>query len=224
MYRVDKRIHRHKRARRNIIILIVLLAIAGLIWALFHLRVTPEQTIRNAPPVSTKYSPEGSKKIDIDKPEFTMQLAVGWEEKDVADGWKEPSYSFRSPSADARLLDIFLGEVPDRYALNRAIVVTAQGNGLAYDVVSSNCTTYTDDSKVDNTGRILAKWQGVDFYCDAANPARAVVGTISKEGINTVKVSGPETGAHSVFIVYTDNNITPDYTTLYSILGSLKFK
>lgn len=224
MYHVDKRIHRHKRARRNIIVLISIAVIAGLVYGLFQLRVTPEQNIRNAAPVSTKYNPEGNKKIDIDKPELTFQLPEGWEEKDVAPGTKEPTYSFKSQQGGAQLLDIFLSEVPDRYPLNKAIVVSAQGNGLAYDVVSENCTAYTDATKVDGTGRIPAKWQGVDFYCDAANTARAVVGTISSDGINTVGTSGPETGAHSLFVVYTDNSITPDYTILYAILGSMHFK
>ncbi len=224
MYHVDKKVHRHRRARRTTIFIIVVLTLSGLIYGLFQLRINPQQDIRNAAPVSSKYDPDSAKKVDIKKPEFTMQLPAGWTEKTVLPGTKEPTYSFKSESKNAQLLDIFLGPVPDRYALNKAIVVTPQGNGLAYDVVSENCTKFTDAKKADNTGRVLAKWQDVDFYCDTANYARAVVGTISKNGLNTVKTIGKTTDVYNVFIVYIDNNITPDYTTLYSILGSIQFK
>jgi hypothetical protein len=153
-----------------------------------------------------------------------MQLPGGWKETEAWVGTKTPTYSFRSASNDAQLLDVYLSSIPDHFALNKAIVVTAQGSGLVYDVVSENCVNFTDVQKSGSTGSVLALWQGVVFYCDTANNARAVVGTISKDELNKVHVQGPTTGEHSLFITYTDNNINPDYSTLYSILSSVHFK
>lgn len=224
MYRVDRRTHRHRRARRRFVLLISALLIAGTIYGLMHIRISPKQNIQNDPSTSTKYNPESTKKIDIDKPELTMQLPGGWKETEAWVGTKTPTYSFRSASNDAQLLDVYLSSIPDHFALNKAIVVTAQGSGLVYDVVSENCVNFTDVQKSGSTGSVLALWQGVVFYCDTANNARAVVGTISKDELNKVHVQGPTTGEHSLFITYTDNNINPDYSTLYSILSSVHFK
>jgi hypothetical protein len=122
-------------------------------------------------------------------------------------------------------MQIYIDNPPQSFGINKAIAVSASGNGIVYDSVSDNCITYTDVSKRDPaTGFATAKWQGIDFYCDIANYARAVVGTVSKDGFNYFNATGPNFGTHKVFITYTDNNISPDYSVLYEILDSLQFK
>jgi hypothetical protein len=110
-------------------------------------------------------------------------------------------------------------------ALNKALVVDASGTGVVHESVSENCATYTEASKTDpRTGFAPAKWQGIDFFCDMANNSRAVVGTVSKDGFNYFNVTGANGGQHKVFIVFTDNNITPNYSVFYDVLTSLRFK
>jgi hypothetical protein len=155
-----------------------------------------------------------------------MELPSGWKEVSPGAGSTAPDYSFRSPTEQAQLLDVYLRVLPTNMAINKAIAVSPQGDGLTYDSVSDNCTTFTGvaGSAQRAAGPVVARWQGIDFICDTGNYARAVVGTVSKEGINQVTGTGPATGAHKIFIAYTDNNINPDYSVLYAILGSLHFK
>lgn len=225
MYHVDKRIHRHKRARRNIIVLISIAVIAGLVYGLFQLRVTPEQNIRNAAPVSTKYNPDNQNSIKIDKPELTMTLPESWKQIESTDNVHVSTYTFQNNGSPGIELNIFIDNPPVTMQLNRAIAVSAQGDSITYETVSSNCTTYTDSAKTNKvTGVAPARWQGNDFYCDMSNFNRAVVGTVSADGINQLNVTGSTGREYKVFISYIDNSINPDYSTLYSILGSMHFK
>lgn len=226
MYRVDKRTHRHRRARQTLVVLALALLSAIAIYALFHLRVTPRQQLRNSPSLSTQYGASEAKKVVIDKPLFRMELPGDW--KEMSPGHEivpAPTYSFTSPSTDKKDMYIYIDTVPSDMALNRAVTVNAQGDGIAYDVVSENCATFTDPATKDKrTGYAPGRWQAANFICDMGNSQRTVVGTVSTEGVNQVTVNGATTGRHKLFIMYTDNNINPSYSTLYSILGSLHFK
>ncbi len=226
MYRLGRQTHKHRRGRRRIVAILILLIVAGLIWWLMHLRILPEQDIKNSTPVSKSYKTSDSAKVIIDKPLFRVELPTGWREVAVDKlSPTAPKFSFRSPSAQAQLLDFYIDNPPVRMAVNKAIIVAAQGTGLSNDAVSDNCTTFTDASLKDPaTGNAPARWQTVNFICDMGNFPRAVVGTMSTEGVNQVTVNGPTAGSHKLFITYTDNNISPNYSTLYEILRSLHFK
>lgn len=226
MYRVDRREHRHRRARRNLIIIVTIVGIAALVYSLFHIRIAPKQEIKNAPSVSTSYATDEAKKITVDKPLFSMELPAGWKETTAnASIIPTPKYTFISQSGDKQVLYMHIDQDTSNVALNRAIIVSTQANGIAYDTVSENCVTFTDPSTKDpRTAHAPARWQRANFICDMGSVERAVVGTISTEGINQVSVAGPTSGQHKLFILYVDNNINPDYSTLYSILGSLHFK
>ncbi len=225
MYHVYRREHRHTKARRNGVIALVLLLIALIIYAIYTLSVTPRQDIRNAPPLSKQYNAAGNKKITIDKPLFTLELPQGWVEIPEGKTAAAPTYSFRAPQGQSQYFDMYIDTIPATMALNRAIVVSPQGSGVSYDRVSENCTTFTDSAqKNPSTGYAPARWQGADFICDMGNFARALVGTVSTEGINRVTVTGSANGPHQLFIAFTDNNINPNYTTLYDLLASLNFK
>jgi len=200
--------------------------LGGLIYGLMNLRIVPEQNLRNAAPVSKGFQINSKTKVTIDKPLLKLELPVGWHEistdKKVA---ATPTYSFASPSADAQIMDIYIDAVPTTMAVNKAVVVSAQADGLGYDTVSDNCTNFTESSLKDpRTATAPARWQTINFICDMGNYARAVVGTMSTEGINQVTVTGPTTGPHKLFITYTDNNISPSYSVLYEILRSIHFK
>ena len=225
MYHVDRRLHKHQKLRKRIVWLLVLLLVGLGMYGMFHLKITPHQNIYNSPPSSSAYQIQTQEKVTIDKPELTLELPRGWTEESIPKTPTSPRYSLRSPSADARLLQIYIDNPPQSFGLNKAIVVSASGTGVIHNTVSDNCTTYTDISKRDPvTGFATAKWQGIDFYCDVANSSRAVVGTVSTDGFNYFNATGPTFGTHKVFITYTDNNISPDYSVFYAILDSLHFK
>ncbi|QQS18904.1 hypothetical protein IPL68_02480 [Candidatus Saccharibacteria bacterium] len=224
MYRVDKRTHRHARAKRRMaVLLVIFISGIGVYW-LTHLTVSPKQNIKSSPSISRKFNATTETKVRIEKPEFIMELPGGWKEVAVTPQPLSPTYTFISPTANATRLNVYMSAMPG-FAINRAIVVTPQADGLAYDSVSENCTTFTDATKIDPaTGHAQARWQGVDFLCDTGNFARAVVGIISREGMNQVTVTGQTIGSRKIFITYTDNSVNPDYSVLYSVLTSLRFK
>lgn len=223
MYQVDKRAHRHRRLRRFLRVFLPLLILAIIIYLLFNLRITPEQNIKNSPPVSQNYTATEVTKLKVDKPELRFELPAGWKEITYEKSPTAPRYGFRSVQM-AQQLEIYIDNPPVNMAINKAIVVSASGDGLSYDAVSDNCTTYTGPLKQGQTGNLPAKWQGIDFLCDMGNYQRAVVGTVSKDGINRISVTGPTIGQHKVFFTYTDNNNNPDYSVFYDILRSIHFK
>lgn len=205
---------------------LVLLFFAAITYLLLHLRLTPEQNIRNAAPVSNNYKSGTGAKVPVDKKLFTMVLPSGWHEASTDKKLAiTPTYTFDSPQVQAQTMDIYIDKLPTSMAVNKAIVVSTQGDGLAYDSVSDNCTNFTEASlKNPKTGDASARWQTINFLCDMSNPDRAVVGTMSTEGINQVTVVGPTVGAHKLFITFTDNNINPNYSSFYEILQTLHFK
>lgn len=226
MYRVDKRIHRHKRARRRVIFILAALLLIGIVYFLLRLQIEPEQNVRNSPSLSTSYRPNATTKVQIDKPLFKLELPDGWKERPPEYGViPQAQYIFQSTKDPAQILALYIDAVPAAMAINKAIVVSTQGNGLSYETVSENCTTFTDSATADQREKIAsAKWQNIHFLCDIGNTNRGVVGTQSTEGINRVTVTGQSKGQHTLFVRYTDNSLIQDYSTLYVILASIHFK
>ncbi|PID30799.1 hypothetical protein CSA80_03470 [Candidatus Saccharibacteria bacterium] len=225
MYQVDRRTHRHHRARRRALKIAAVLLFAGAVFGLSRLQIAPQQEIRNAPSLSKAYASRRAEKIAVEKPLFRMKLLAGWKEVSAPSGPTAPAYRFQSPTDDAQTIEFFIDKIPTNLSFNKALALSTDGSALQYDAVSENCVKYTDASrKGPNDSAIPAKWQGIDFLCDAANTSRAVVGTVSKDGPNFLQVATPTQGTHKLFIVYVDNSIGPDYSTLYEILSSVRFK
>lgn len=225
MYHVDKREHKHRKFWKRTAWFVAIVLFGVTAYLLLNLRISPQQQLRNAAPISKPYDATTAQKVPIDKPELHLELPQGWKEVKLTPTDQAPRYVFASPSSQAQRIEIYIDNPPARLAINRAISVSSEAGSVVHESVSDNCTTYTDasPSNVDG-GSAHAKWQGIDFYCDVANYARAVVGTVSKDGINFFNVTGAKTGTHKVFITYTDNSISPDYSTLYEILNSMQFK
>ena len=205
--------------------LLLLLLFAALVYWLMHLRIAPTATIRNDTPVSKNYTSSQAAKVAVNKPEFTMELPGGWVERKVIASPTGPRYTFAAPTGEAKVLDIYIDNPPTNFAINKAIVISSQGAGLTHENVSENCATFTDPKyKNPQTGFAPARWQEIDFICDMANTSRQVVGTISHDGVNQLKTAGAGGTSHRIFMTYTDNDITPSYSTLYDILSSMQFK
>jgi hypothetical protein len=224
MYQVDKWHHSHKKTRRRTIWIGVLLVVIALVYLLLHIRITPKQEIKNAAPISQGYTGTRRQMIKVTKPEVSFELPNTWKEIPVTQTQFSPRYSFRDVS-NAQLLDLFIDNLPQTQGINKAIVVSSSAGSIGHDAVSDNCVNFTEASKKNpQTGLAPAKWQEVDFICDMANHARAVVGTISKDGVNVLLVNGTTSGkTYKVFMTYTDNNITPDYSVFYDILNAMQF-
>lgn len=224
MYYADKRSHKHAKVRRRVIWLSIILLLAATFYWISQLTLAPKQELRSSPPLSRKGNTAIQKKIVIQKPEFTMSLSSTWKETAAGQTATAPRYAF-TDTQNSRVIEFFINNPPVNLALNRAIVVSGVDEKLAYDLVSGNCTAFTDANKTASQSTVAkAKWQEVDFLCDAANSSRAVVGTISKDGMNQFLVRLPNGVTYKVFIMYTDNNINPDYSVLYEILQSMQFR
>jgi hypothetical protein len=227
MYRVGERTEQSRRHRQRIVIAIVCVAslILASVYVVSNVQIKPVQTIRNAPAVIKDYKPGDVGRIEVSKPLLTMKLPYGWTEKQVDGGVDPPLYRFQAGPTAPQQLDVYIDNVPPVYAFNKVVAVSSLGQGINYGTVSDNCSTFTDTAKTNPaTGYAPAKWQGVDFMCDMGNYTRQVVGTASTEGMNVLTVHGANGKKYRAFFVYTDNNINPDYTTLYAILSSLRFK
>lgn len=225
MYQLDKRTHHH-RLLRNGLVIIVLAAVGFFGYRLMHATTPPHGTIHNAPPLSTAYDTGSSATMHVDKPLFTMNLPKGWKQVAVStSGLNLPTYEFKSPAAQAQDLAVYIDATPTTLAVNRVVVVTPQGAGMSYETVSDNCSNFTNPTATETArGIAQGKWQGTAFLCDIGNFERDVVGLASTSGTNIVTLTGPTVGQHQVFMAYTDNNVNPDFGTLYSILTSFKLK
>lgn len=225
MYKVNQRSHRYDKLL-GAVAGVCLVAAFGLLAAYYMGQGKQSSTIKNKPGSVTPYEPNAaSRTMNVFKPAFSVKLPYGWQEKEVKGGVNPPMYLFTAGAGKTQQLEIFLDSIPSVYAFNKVIVVNAQGSGLARSPVSDNCSTFTDNQATDRTtGYAVSKWRAVQFVCDMGNNTRAVVGTASVEAQNYVTVTGASGATHKLLLVYTDNAISPDYTTLYDIVSSLRFK
>ncbi len=224
MYQYDKRTHKHAKLKKRVIWTTILIVFVGVVYGLSRLKISPEQDIKNSAPLSRAYNSGQDKKQQFAKTEFTFTATSGWKEYAAQQGQLTPKYLFKDVSK-SRILEVYIDNPPEQLGVNKVIVVDSVDGVLSHDVVSDNCTTFTDSSKKNpQTGIGIAKWQEIEFLCDMGNAARAVVGTISDDGKNMFSATTPTGRTYKVFITYTDNNINPDYNVLYDILGSLKFR
>ncbi len=225
MYHVGKKHHHHRRARRRIVIIIIILLLIALIYWLFNLRIEPDSEIKNSKPVNNEYSVSTEANVTFDKPEFIVHMPGGWEERPTLGSPTGPRYTFVSKVSEARQLDIYIDNPPTGLSLNRVVKVMARGNAITNEMISDNCMTYTDPkNKNPTTGIAPARWQEVDFLCDMGSPTRQLVGMISSDGLNRLHITGQSGRTYKIFITYTDNSISPNYTLLYDTLKDIRFK
>lgn len=226
MYRLGTPVHKHRKIVLSSLGLILLVILGIVAFKGLHLTAVPQTKIKNASPVTTAYDVHEPKKVKIDEPLFSMELPAGWTTYKPAPGAPVPAaYDFKSPSAEARQLAVYIDAIPATMPLNRIVVVSSNGGTLDHSNASDNCSEYTQPTAAEKAAGVAdGKWQGVDFLCDIGNYERNVVGTASTEGNNQVTLTGPTVGAHKIFLVYTDNGASADYTVFYGIINSFKLK
>lgn len=228
MYRIGER----KKDRRGQSIKTVL-AIFGVVLMLFGaytiLRqfLQPDSIVKQSELVTTSINfKKNTQKYD--EPNFTIDIPVGWKPM-VSQSSLYKIYSWQSDNTvtDGQLIEIYEDTIPVNYAVNRVLIVSGDGSKLSVDgSVSDNCLSFTQNSiGTANSYGASARWQGVAFWCDQHNTQRDVVGTSSKEAINTVSLTSDTNGkTHKYFFAYTNHAINADYSVFYSALNSFKYK
>jgi hypothetical protein len=222
MYKLGKRsIHRNK-IYASLLVLLVLLVVGGIIIAKHNLK--SDTILTQAPSVTRHLSVVPPKLKTVTTTLFTMSIPDDWQPR-TSNLVPPAPYSWHGTTQEdsARLLDIYVDNIPATLAINRMLPVTATGPKLIIkDAVSDNCANFTDASQENQqTGTALAKWSNVFFYCDLANYERDVVGTSSEGAINSITLTGDQ-GSHRYFFIYTDNSAAADYSVFTSILSSFE--
>lgn len=135
------------------------------------------------------------------------------------------SYSWRNTIGNrgVRVITIYIDTVPNDLPLNRVLAVQAVDNRIvALGNVSDNCTNFSGQGRqMTGSGRSPARWEGVQFTCDAANYGRNVVGISSAATPGAVKLTGVS-GSRQISIVYTDADATPKQALFAAAIESFR--
>jgi hypothetical protein len=170
---------------------------------------------------------------DIDEATFTLGLPGRWKEmdRDIDTHYHSITWSNISRGGVGRWLRVYIDTIPADYASNYVVPVTAAGNSMAVSQQSDNCVTFTPGANKDTTrdratgpATLPSSWQGVKFICDNSHVSHQLVVTSSKDGVNTVAITGPAKGTHKYFFVYNDDAYNPDYNIFADSLSSFKAK
>ncbi len=223
--RVQKR---RKWPKRLFWIVFTLLFIGGTIFGVIYAlnQLKPNTVIKQAKPIETKVTFEETK-TKYDQPNFTVEIPTDWKLMPRPAGtYKTFTWQTSDKGTDGQIITIYEDTIPVNFAVNKVQIVRGEGDHVAIEGSSSdNCSKYTKGKNLPNQTGAPAKWQDIEFLCDQNNKQRDVIGTSSKDGINTVILTGPTVGAHTYFFTYSNFNVAnPDYTPLNNMLSSFRMK
>lgn len=223
------RSQRKKRVRRRVAIVLVLLLLVGGSYGYAKFQDSMKETITNAPARTYEAYPADTESKTFDEAAFSFEAPKDWKLVGRESGTVNKfSYQSTKKNFDARNLDIYMDKLPPDMAVNRTVAVKSQGATLSHGEASENCTSFaTTNQAAGSTANqlvIRARWDGVEFLCDNDTKFRNIFGTTSAEGINKVVLTGPKTGPHTLFFVYTDHTSMSDHTIFYKMLESFKVK
>lgn len=159
---------------------------------------------------------------------ITLSLPKDWEEF-VAPDTANATRSWRNTlkNKGVQVVTAYVDSLPPTpKALNRVLAVESAGDRIQQlGSVSDNCTDFVDGGRQPSvgTGKVSARWNGVQFVCDNANYLLNVVGIASKDSVNGVTLVGPS-GSHKVFLTFTDANVSPKNDILMSAVESLRVR
>ncbi|MGD0284448.1 MAG: hypothetical protein ABSB12_02555 [Candidatus Saccharimonadales bacterium] len=230
MYRYEHRTAPWQNYRRRALILIIIFLLVVTVIAGLYIEYNSGTTVISSSGAKTTTVTTTVSVQTFTEPVFTIQLPIDWRLISHTTG-KYDSYSWQETTKyeDNRILNMYVDTIPTTAAVNRLQPVTADGNRLQVGVMSDDCITFVGPTKINAQSAMslpnqVAKWQGINFICDLSNYDRNAVGTSSPQGINTVTLTGPTTGQHSFFFLYTDHNITPDYSIFANALASFRVR
>jgi hypothetical protein len=221
-----------KRKRRRwiwwLILLLLLLAFGFWGYRFATAQLKPETKITQAKPVIIKSEVNSNKTTHYDTPNFGIDIPVAFQQIPRPVGpYTSFTWTSSRSNSDGRKIEVFEDTIPVNYAVNRALIVSAEGDRLMIkSSPSENCVTFTRDlSGTQGQVGTPAKWEEVPFLCDRANKSRNVVGTSSLEGVNKVTLKSPTKGtSHTYFFAYSDQSVNPDYSLFLTALQSFRMK
>lgn len=223
MYQQGHRRRTHRRLYGSLTVGLILVVAAAVVGAHYFLRANTH--ITGSPAQDFQVTVPSDNTARFTESTFSIALPTDWKATHVNET-PQPTYSWENTTGNkgVETLDVFVDDVPTNFAINSVLPIEANGTKLVLaGEVSDNCTSFTGGASTSTAdGYTAAKWDGVNFLCDVANYERDVVGTSSPQEINTVTVTGPSTGTHKYFFVYTDNSAEPDYTIFTDALQSFK--
>ena len=231
MYRYERRHAPWKDYRkRALTIVIIILLVVAVITGWYIEYNSGTTIIHSSGAKTTTVSTNAVSVQTFNEPVFSIQLPIDWKLISHTTGIYD-SYTWQDTTKyeDNRNLNLYVDTIPTTAAVDRLQPVIAEGDRLQVGVMSDNCLTFVGPTKINaqsaqSLPNQVAKWQGINFICDLGNYNRNAVGTSSPQGINTVTLTGPTTGQHSFFFLYTDHNITPDYTIFTNALASFRVR
>jgi hypothetical protein len=217
--------YRKRALTMVIMVLLVVAAIAG--WyidnnsgtTIIHNAGVKTTTINATPSVQT-----------FNEPVFTIQLPNDWKLiNHTVSPYDIYTWQDTTKYQDNRNLNLYVDTIPITLAVSRLLPVTAEGDLLQLGELSDACINFTGPpvpsaQAAQSLPNQLAKWQGINFICDLSNYNNNSIGTSSQQAINTVTLTGPTTGRHAFFFLYTDHNISPNYTIFTNALLSFRVK
>lgn len=213
--------------------LLAIFLVAGA-WYWFVLRQS-RSTVKNDTTPIVKTIKATAADTNVDEPDFSFSLPGSWKlsAKDWDARYTSWQWKFQDKRYAGRWFEVFIDTIPADMAYNYLLPVEALGSQLQLGTISGNCVDFTSGASPTSNrptytpqfkAVLPSKWQQVNFLCDNANVSHQVVGTGSKEALNSVSLTGPLSGTHKYFFLYSDNNFTPDFTIISTILASFKVK
>jgi hypothetical protein len=229
VYKVGEQQEKPKRRHRKLFWLIIFLIILLLfIWGFIFIRnhLKPDTVLHQSQAKVTKVTLDQKTKT-YNEPDFSIDIPVKWQPIARPPGpYQSYTWQTSSGGSNGQQLVVYEDSIPGNIAVNRVLIISAEGDHIATNgVASDNCFQYT----ISGAARLgefgaPAKWQGVNFICDVSNQARDVIGTSSTDGVNQVIMKSQSTGAsHKFFFTYDNQNYAnPNYTEFYSAVQSLR--
>jgi hypothetical protein len=222
--RVQKPKKRHKLLKLLFLLIIIAVVFAAIYWLLSRQSLSSSGTAGNVYQTDFKEPP----KQHVTEDYFEFDLPQDWKKTIVkTTPYHSITWVGTARESDGRSLEVFIDSRPLEPEINRVAPVVSGGNHLLVSDISDNCISFTRNfakltlSELGRFGPTQTKWQGIRFICDVSKSTRNVVGTGSKEGLNTVTLSGKK-GTHHYFIVYTDHASHRDDKMFTDILQSFK--
>ncbi len=230
-YRYDRRAPRHRKRKifkgLFISILITVILVATIVFVISKTEKKPK--IITGPTQKTVLKASNSNLVTqtINEPNYTFQLPLDWQQtKSVINNTQ--IYTWHSGTTDpkkiGRELTIYSDPIPATYPVTYELPLTSNGSTISYGNISDNCKNFTSAGSTKSLVPVLARWSGVDFYCNIPGFVDVQIGTGTIGSINSVTLTGPQSGAKHYFFLYKDRNISTDYAIFYAILTSFKAK
>lgn len=216
-----KKISHSKRNRTLTIYLAFLLLVALAIWLIIHFVYGAETKIVHSKASITKVgsSTTASNLTTYSASNFSFKMSSGWSRVAVQ-GSPYQLYEWQTGSgADYQTIDVFENSSTSNLAVNRVIIVSANGNQInVLGQPSDNCANFTNGHKTSTLSGYPAKWQGVAFNCNLNSTETDTVGISSAQSINNVSLTSPSGTKDNFYFLYTDHSLSPSYADFDSLL------